>query len=82
MTLMKSLLCFFPIGTRIKVNLISFETLLYIDIKIAPFYSYKEAIYIELIEQSVYQINGIVLFLIDDFGVYLRHLHICMAEQF
>lgn len=30
---------FFPIGTRIKVNLISFETLLYLDVKVAPFYS-------------------------------------------
>ena len=39
-------------------------------------------IYIGLIEQSVYQIDGIILFLIDDFGVHLRHLDIGMAEQF
>lgn len=38
-------------------------------------------IYIRLIEQSVYQIDGIVLFLIDDLGIHLRHLHIGMAEQ-
>lgn len=32
------------------------------------------------VEQSVYQIDRIVLFLIDDFGVHLRHLHIGMTE--
>ena len=37
--------------------------------------------YIRLIEQSVYQIDGVILFLIDDFGVHLRHFHISMAEQ-
>ena len=39
-------------------------------------------IYIGLIEQSVYQIDGIILFLIDDFGIHLCHLHIGMTEQF
>ena len=39
-------------------------------------------IYIGLIEQSVYQINSIILFLIDDFGVHLCHFHIGMTEQF
>ena len=34
-----------------------------------------------LVEQSVHQIDRIVLFLIDDFGIHLRHLHIGMAEQ-
>lgn len=34
------------------------------------------------VEQSVHQIDCIVLFLIDDFGVDLRHLHIGMTEQF
>ena len=34
------------------------------------------------LKQSVYQIDCIVLFLIDDFGIHLRHLHICMTEQF
>lgn len=34
------------------------------------------------VEQSVYQIDRIVLFLIDDFGVHLRHLHVSMTEQF
>ena len=34
------------------------------------------------VEQSVYQIDRIVLFLIDDFGVHLRHLHVGMTEQF
>ena len=34
------------------------------------------------IEQPVHQIDRIVLFLIDDFGIHLRHLHICMTEQF
>lgn len=33
------------------------------------------------VEQSVYQIDRIVLFLIDDFGVHLCHLHIGMTEQ-
>ena len=33
------------------------------------------------VEQSVYQIDRIVLFLIDDFGVYLCHLHVGMTEQ-
>ena len=35
-----------------------------------------------LVEQSVHQIDRIVLFLIDDFGVDLRHFHIGMTEQF
>ena len=39
------------------------------------------AIYIGLIEQPVYQIDGIILFLIDDFGIHLRHFHIGMTEQ-
>lgn len=34
-----------------------------------------------LVEQSIHQIDRIVLFLIDDFGIHLRHLHIGMAEQ-
>ena len=34
------------------------------------------------VEQPVHQIDRIVLFLIDDFGIYLCHLHIGMAEQF
>ena len=34
------------------------------------------------VEQSVYQIDRIVLFLIDDFGVHLCHLYVGMAEQF
>ncbi len=38
-------------------------------------------IYIRLIEQSVYQIDRIVLFLIDDFSVHLCHFHIGMTEQ-
>lgn len=38
-------------------------------------------IYIRLIEQPVYQINGIILFLVDDFGVHLCHFHIGMTEQ-
>ena len=38
-------------------------------------------IYIGLIEQSVYQIDGIILFLIDDFGVHLCNLHVGMPEQ-
>ena len=33
------------------------------------------------IEQPVHQIDRIVLFLIDDFGVYLCHLHVGMTEQ-
>ena len=65
-----TLLCFFPIRTRIKVNLNLFIIRLYAD-----------TIYIRLLEQSIYQIDGIILFLIDDFGVNLRHLHIGMAEQ-
>ena len=65
-----TLLCFFPIRTRIKVNLNLFIIRLYAD-----------TIYIRLIEQSVYQIDGIVLFLVDDFGVHLRHFHIGMTEQ-
>ena len=32
------------------------------------------------VEQPVYQIDRIVLFLIDDFGVYLSHLHVGMTE--
>lgn len=35
-----------------------------------------------LFEQTIYQINRIVLFLIDDLGVHLRHLHIGMIKQF
>lgn len=34
------------------------------------------------VEQPVHQIDRIVLFLIDDFGVYLCHLHVGMTEQF
>ena len=34
------------------------------------------------VEQSVHQIDRIVLFLIDDFGVHLCHLHVGMTEQF
>ena len=34
------------------------------------------------VEQPVYQIDRIILFLIDDFGVYLCHLHVGMTEQF
>ena len=37
-------------------------------------------IYIRLIEQPIYQIDRIILFLIDDFGVHLCHLHIGMTE--
>lgn len=33
------------------------------------------------IEQPVHQIDRIVLFLIDDFGVYLCHLYVGMTEQ-
>lgn len=33
------------------------------------------------VEQPVHQIDCIVLFLIDDFGVYLCHLHVGMTEQ-
>ena len=33
------------------------------------------------VEQSVYQIDRIILFLIDDFGVHLCHLHVGMTEQ-
>ena len=33
------------------------------------------------VEQPVYQIDRIVLFLIDDFGVHLCHLHVSMPEQ-
>ena len=33
------------------------------------------------VEQSVHQIDCIVLFLIDDFGVHLRHLYVGMTEQ-
>jgi len=29
---------------------------------------------------TVYQIDGIILFLIDDFGVHLRHFHIGMTK--
>ena len=35
-----------------------------------------------LVEQSVHQIDRIVLFLIDDFGIHLRHLYIRMTKQF
>ena len=41
----------------------------------------QRTIYV-LVEQPVYQIDCIVLFLIDDFGVHLRHLHVSMTEQF
>lgn len=34
------------------------------------------------VEQPVYQIDRIILFLIDDFGVDLCHLHVSMTEQF
>ena len=34
------------------------------------------------VEQPVHQIDCIVLFLIDDFGVHLCHLHVGMTEQF
>lgn len=33
------------------------------------------------VEQPVHQIDRIILFLIDDFGVYLCHLHVGMTEQ-
>lgn len=33
------------------------------------------------VEQPVHQIDCIVLFLIDDFGVHLCHLHVGMTEQ-
>lgn len=38
-------------------------------------------IYIGSIEQSVYQIDSIILLLVDDFCVHLRHFHIRMTEQ-
>lgn len=41
----------------------------------------QRTIYVS-VEQPVYQIDRIILFLIDDFGVHLCHLHIGMAEQF
>ena len=34
------------------------------------------------VEQPVYQIDRIILLLIDDLGVYLCHLHVGMTEQF
>ena len=33
------------------------------------------------VEQPVHQIDCIVLFLIDDFGVHLCHLYVGMTEQ-
>ena len=33
------------------------------------------------VEQPVHQIDRIILLLIDDFGVYLCHLHVGMTEQ-
>lgn len=73
-----TLLCFFSIPTRIKVNL---NSAIYRYEELSHFLPLSNAtIYIRLIEQSVYQIDGIVLFLIDDFGIHLRHLHIGMTE--
>lgn len=47
-----------------------------------PFYSTQQCNDLHrLIEQAIYQIDGIILFLIDDFGIHLRHLHIGMTEQ-
>lgn len=40
----------------------------------------QRTIYVS-VEQPVHQIDCIVLFLIDDFGVHLRHLHVGMTEQ-
>ena len=40
----------------------------------------QRTIYVS-VEQPVHQIDCIVLFLIDDFGVYLCHLHVGMTEQ-
>lgn len=48
----------------------------------APLYIIQNTtVYIGSIEQSVYQIYCIILFLINDFGIYLRHLHIGITEQ-
>ena len=47
-----------------------------------PFYSTQQCYDLHrLIEQPVYKIDGIILFLIDDFGIHLCHLHIGMTEQ-
>ena len=33
------------------------------------------------VEQSVYQVDRLVFFLVDNLGIHLGHLHIGMAEQ-
>ena len=36
---------------------------------------------VRLVKHTVDQIDGIILFLVDDFGVHLCHFHVCMTEQ-